>query len=59
MSAFAYATEGRVGYIIGSYAKSADTPAVGKFTLTLRKADDGRWLIVSDMDNGNRPPPKG
>jgi ketosteroid isomerase-like protein len=28
---------------------------VGKFTLTLRKGADGRWLIVSDMDNGNRP----
>jgi ketosteroid isomerase-like protein len=27
---------------------------MGKFTLTLRKGTDGRWLIVSDMDNGNR-----
>ena len=26
---------------------------VGKFTLTLRKGSDGRWLIMSDMDNGN------
>ena len=30
-------------------------PDVGKFTLTLRKGADGRWLIFSDMDNGNRP----
>jgi ketosteroid isomerase-like protein len=27
----------------------------GKFTLTLRKDSDGRWLIMSDMDNGNAP----
>jgi hypothetical protein len=27
---------------------------VGKFTLTLRRVA-GKWLIVSDMDNGNRP----
>ena len=27
---------------------------IGKFTLTLRKNQDGRWLIVSDMDSPNR-----
>jgi len=27
--------------------------AIGKFTLTLRKSADGRWLIMSDMDSGN------
>jgi len=31
-------------------------PDGGKFTLTLRKAGDGRWLIMSDMDNGNSRP---
>ena len=25
----------------------------GKFTLTLRRETDGRWLIVSDMDDSN------
>jgi ketosteroid isomerase-like protein len=29
---------------------------IGKFTLTLRKHADGRWLILSDMDNGNSGP---
>jgi ketosteroid isomerase-like protein len=28
---------------------------MGKFTLTLRRGRDGRWLIASDMDNGSRP----
>jgi hypothetical protein len=25
--------------------------------LTLRRTPEGRWLIVSDMDNGNRGEP--
>jgi ketosteroid isomerase-like protein len=56
LHAFASATEGAVGYIIGGFARQEGQPDVGKFTLTLRKGADGRWLIVSDMDNGNRPP---
>ena len=56
LRAFAYATEGRVGYIIGGFSRQEGQPDVGKFTLTLRQGADGRWLIVSDMDNGNRPP---
>ena len=56
LHAFASATEGAVGYIIGGFARHEGQPDVGKFTLTLRKGADGRWLIVSDMDNGNRPP---
>ncbi len=53
LRALAFATEGSVGYIIGGYARQKDEPDVGKFTLTLRRAADDRWLIVSDMDNGN------
>jgi len=56
LRAFACATEGSVGYIIGGFARQQGQPDMGKFTLTLRKGADGRWLIVSDMDNGNRPP---
>jgi ketosteroid isomerase-like protein len=56
LRALAYATEGPVGYIIGAYSARTGEPDDGKFTLTLRKGADGRWLIVSDMDNGNRPP---
>jgi len=54
LRAFAYATQGDVGYIIGGYSGEPGKPDDGKFTLTLRKGADGRWLIVSDMDNGNR-----
>jgi ketosteroid isomerase-like protein len=56
LRAFAYATEGSVGYILGGYAGEKGRPDIGKFTLTLRKGGDGRWLIVSDMDSPNRRP---
>jgi ketosteroid isomerase-like protein len=56
LRALAYATEGNVGYIIGGYTDQKGNPDIGKFTLTLRKGGDGRWMIVSDMDNGNAPP---
>jgi ketosteroid isomerase-like protein len=54
LRAFAYATDGNVGYILGGYSAERGKPDDGKFTLTLRKSEDGRWLIVSDMDNSNR-----
>jgi ketosteroid isomerase-like protein len=57
LRAFAYATEGAVGYILGGYAGKPGDPDDGKFTLTLRKGSDGRWLIMSDMDNSNRRRP--
>ena len=53
LRALHYATEGPVGYIIGAYGAERGGPDDGKFTLTLRKGEDGRWLIASDMDNGN------
>jgi len=56
LRAFAYATNGDTGYIIGGCSGERGKPDNGKFTLTLRKAADGRWLIVSDMDNSNRRP---
>ena len=56
LRALAYAVEGPVGYIIGGYAARAGEPDDGKFTLTLKRAPTGKWLIMSDMDNGNRPP---
>jgi ketosteroid isomerase-like protein len=58
LRALHFATDGKVGYIIGGYAGKAGDPDDGKFTLTLRKTR-GRWLIVSDMDNPNsRPRPR-
>ena len=52
LRAFAYSTEGSVGYIVGGFARAAGEPDMGKFVLALRK-EAGRWLIAADMDNGN------
>jgi ketosteroid isomerase-like protein len=56
LRALAYTVEGSTGYIIGGFARQTGQPDIGKFTLTLRKSADGRWLIMSDMDNGNSRP---
>jgi ketosteroid isomerase-like protein len=56
LRAFAYAAEGSVGYVLGGFTGEQGAPDAGKFTLTLRKSPDGRWLIVSDMDSPNRRP---
>jgi ketosteroid isomerase-like protein len=56
LRALAYFTEGSTGYIIGGFARQKGVADIGKFTLTLRKGGDGRWLIMSDMDNGNSRP---
>lgn len=53
LRAVAFAVDGRTGYILGAYAQKAGDPDIGKFTLTLRKSGQ-RWLIFSDMDNGNQ-----
>lgn len=49
LRAVAFGVDGALGYIIGEYAEKAGAPAIGRFTLTLRKSGE-RWLIVSDMD---------
>ncbi|HEX5733924.1 MAG TPA: DUF4440 domain-containing protein [Blastocatellia bacterium] len=54
LRAIAYASEGGVGYIIGGYSQERGAADIGKFTLTLRRGADRRWLIVSDMDSSNR-----
>jgi ketosteroid isomerase-like protein len=58
LRALAFGAEGGTGFILGGYAGKAGDADDGKFTLTLRKGTDGRWMIFSDMDNGNRPPKK-
>ena len=52
LRALAYATAGDSGFVVGAYAEQRGQPDAGKFTLTLRR-DGARWLIFSDMDNGN------
>lgn len=56
LRAYAFATEGNVEYVLGGYSGKAGGPDEGKFTLTLRKDAEGRWLIFSDMDNVNQRP---
>ena len=56
LRALAFSTEGPIGYIVGGFARKKGDPDVGKFTLTLRKGRDDRWLVFSDMDNGNARP---
>lgn len=56
LRALAAATADTVGYIIGAYGYGDAPGDQGKFTLTLRRGPDGRWLIFSDMDNASRPP---
>ena len=53
LRAFAYATDGKVGFILGGISSKAGAPDAGKFTLTLKRQADGKWLIHSDMDNMN------
>jgi ketosteroid isomerase-like protein len=54
LRAFAFGSDGAMGYIIGAYAPEKGQPDTGKFTLTLWRGGDGRWLIVSDMDRPYR-----
>jgi ketosteroid isomerase-like protein len=53
LRALAFSTDGRIGFIIGGFARAKGEADIGKFTLTLVKGPQGRWLIQSDMDNGN------
>ena len=53
LRAIAFAEQGSVGFILGGYASDTGKPDDGKFTLTLRKGPEGRWLIFSDMDSAN------
>jgi ketosteroid isomerase-like protein len=50
LRAVAHNTDGALGYIIGAYRDEENGPDRGKFTLTIAKDADGRWLIVADMD---------
>jgi ketosteroid isomerase-like protein len=54
LRALAWATEGKVGYIIGGFGAEVGGPDSGKFILALKRGSDGRWLIAADMDNSNR-----
>ena len=53
LRAIAFGIDGALAWIVGGFARSAGEPDNGKFTLTLKRDKSGRWLINSDMDNGN------
>jgi ketosteroid isomerase-like protein len=53
----AFSSDGTVGLIIGAFSDRPGNTDRGKFTLTLRRDRAGKWLIFSDMDNGNIPQP--
>jgi ketosteroid isomerase-like protein len=56
LTAFAYATAGDVGHIVGGFRYPETTGPGGRFVLALRRGPDGRWLIAADLDNtGPRP----
>lgn len=57
LRAVAYEADGRVGYILGAYGygNEPSIPDRGMFILTLRRAEDGRWLITADLDGAIRP----
>lgn len=50
LRALAYEQAGPLAVVLGAFARSSEDPALGKFTLVLRRVGAG-WLILSDMDN--------
>lgn len=51
LTAYAYASDGGVGYIVGGYRYPQSSGPGGRFVLALRLGPDGRWLIAADLDN--------
>lgn len=56
LRAVAYSISGDMAYVVGGFAPAPDKPDFGKFVLILRRAPDGIWKIVADMDNANSMP---
>lgn len=59
LRAFAYSVSGNLAYVIGGFAASVGEPDMGKFVLVLRRATDGRWWLIADIDNVNAIPRRG
>lgn len=58
LRAIAFQLAGDTGFVLGGYSRRRGERDDGKFTLTLRRGADRRFLIVSDMDNSNGPAPQ-
>ena len=52
LRAIAFGEEDSVGFILGGYTSERGKPDDGKFTLSLRKNRNGRWLIYRAAKNG-------
>ncbi|MFW6083708.1 MAG: YybH family protein [Gemmatimonadota bacterium] len=52
LRAVGYAVDETVAYILGAYGYGDGDPPPdrGVFILTLRRAEDGQWLITADLD---------
>jgi len=59
LAAYAFATSGNVGYIVGGFRYPDTRGPGGRFVLALRMSLAGRWEIAADLDNAGppRPPP--
>lgn len=56
LTAYAFATSGTTGYIVGGYRYPGSPGPGGRFVLALQRNAAGRWLIAADLDNnGPRP----
>lgn len=55
LTAYAFASSGATGYIVGGYRYPGDPGPGGRFVLALRRGDGGRWLIAADLDNSGPP----
>lgn len=51
LTAYAYAVDGTVGYIVGGYRYPQTSGPGGRFVLALKQGAGGRWLIAADLDN--------
>ena len=51
LTAYAYAVDGTVGYIVGGYRYPQTSGPGGRFVLALKQGSGGRWLIAADLDN--------
>ena len=58
LRALAWSKAGGIGYIIGGFGRDKGAADSGKFVLTLTRDGEGRWLIMSDIDNPNQQRPR-
>lgn len=53
----AFEQSGDLAYVVGGFGPAPEGPEFGKFVVVLKRAPDGTWRLVADIDNMNAPPP--